>query len=144
MGMGAMANTADIISGEDLKKIVPAELAELEQALEDTGMSFDDFCRVAQYGDGDLNGELSVLNEYTDEQLERITKAFHSTEDAFQEKTGMSLYIVYRDEDSGDRYDDFDGGAWAVSGTTTKSPELVKAEETFGIKVSNVFWTVYG
>jgi hypothetical protein len=144
MGSGTSAAYGDIIEYEDLKKIVPEELYRFTLAGEEADLAFDDFARDAQWNRGEQLIEELVCYDVSEDGAKAVSDAFDSLRDAFYEKTGMTLYVQYRDDDTGDSYDEIDGGVWAVDGTTVESPEVIKMRETYGVEVERKFWTIWG
>ena len=147
MGMGSFAVNSFVIEYDDLKKICPDEInvIENEQCFTDVGwgtigrwLSWDDIAELEDaIGDvlDDGDDPVDIAQKYN----------YHITnlKNAFEKKTGLTLYFDHYDEDSGDRYDepgDKDGCIFCVSGMMVLSP----AGEKFKDIITERRWTQYG
>ena len=155
MGSGSFAVSSFVIGYDDLKKIVPEQIAaiENEKFFSDIGwgvigqwLGWDD---IAYLEDSILDNcyDESHDDEYNQKVAEEISqvydKHFQELKDSFNKKTGLTLYFDSYDEDSGDRYDnpnDKDGCIFCVDGMMVLSP----AGEKFKDIVTERRWTQYG
>ena len=125
MGMGYGANYADVIEQAEVKEICPAEYDEFVGLL-DEEYTFDTF--ASEY-------------DVTDDVPEAIEKAFYLLQVAFEQNTGLGLSIGFHSsDDSGDRYDDVNGGYFSVDGMY----ELSEAGKRIGDKVQRKHWVTFG
>ena len=127
MGMGSCPNHGFSISIDNLRKLCPDELAELETQLEkEEGISLDDFA-------------LSVCIDCT--PTDKASIAYEKLQDAFKAKTNLELEIYYYNEDDGDRYDDMESGVnFLVHGVKDYTPAGLALKDMIEEKL----WTVYG
>jgi hypothetical protein len=155
MGMGTFAVSSFVIGYDDLKKICPEEIAtiENEKFFGDIGwgvigqwLGWHD---IAYLEDAILDNcyDESRDDEYNQKMAEEISqvydKHFQELKDAFNNKTGLTLYFDSYDEEGGDRYDnpgDKDGCIFCVDGMMVLSP----AGEKFKDIVTERRWTQYG
>jgi hypothetical protein len=119
MGMGYAASYADVISFEDIKKIVGEPAEEFEALLNSNDeQTPDDFCYDAQHG--------------LDEVSEDVAAAWHNVSLAFRNITGASVFPGYHSDEDGDRYDELDGSYFSVDGIYQVSPAGEKIRELTG------------
>ena len=125
MGMGTGACSGWIISYDNLKKICPKEIDDIEGAEE-----FEDW------------GEVSRAVEF-DELPDSIKKSVEDLVGQFLNTTGLTLSLGFYREDDGDRYDEVDsheGCVFFVDGMVALTP----AGEKFKDVVKQQLWTQYG
>ena len=125
MGMGTGACSGWIISYDNLKKICPKEIDDIEGAEE-----FEDW------------GEVSRGFEF-DELPDSIKKSVEDLVGQFLNTTGLTLSLGFYREDDGDRYDEVDsheGCVFFVDGMVALTP----AGEKFKDVVRQQLWTQYG
>jgi len=126
MGMGASACSGWIISYDDLKKICPKEIDDIEG-----GEEFEDWGAVSRAVEFD---ELPVV----------MQKAVEGLIGVFSNNTGgLTLSLGFYNEDDGDRYDEVDaheGCVFYVGGMVSLTP----AGEKFKNVVNQRLWTQYG
>ena len=125
MGMGAGACYGWIISYDELKKICPKEIDDIEGSEE-----FEDW------------GGLSRGFEF-DELPDSIKKSVEDLVGKFGINTNLTLGLGFYDEDGGDRYDQVDsheGCVFFVDGMVSLTP----AGEKFKDVVRERLWTQYG
>jgi len=155
MGSGSFAVSSFVIGYDDLKKIVPEQIAaiENEKFFEDIGwgtiaqwLSWDDIAVVEdaildycldEDQDDDYNQNVAV------ETSRLYVNHINNLQSSFNEKTGLTLYFDHYDEDGGDRYDnpnDKDGCIFCVGGMMVLSP----AGEKYKDIVVERRWTQYG
>jgi len=147
MGMGSFAVGSFVIEYKDLKKICPDEIKAIEKAkyFKDIGwgnigkwLSWDDSDYVI-----DAIYEIVVDEQIAENVFETYDKLVTSLKNAFNQKTGLSLYFDHYDEEGGDRYDnpgDKDGCIFCVDGMV----QLTPAGEKFKDIISERKWTQYG
>ena len=125
MGMGTGACSGWIISYDNLKKICPKEIDDIEGAEE-----FEDW------------GEVSRGFEFN-ELPDSIKKSVEDLVGQFLNTTGLTLSLGFYREDDGDRYDEVDsheGCVFFVDGMVALTP----AGEKFKDVVRQQLWTQYG
>ena len=125
MGMGTGACSGWIISYDNLKKICPKEIDDIEGAEE-----FEDW------------GEVSRGFEF-DELPDSIKKSVEDLVGQFLNTTGLTLSLGFYHEDDGDRYDEVDSHescVFFVDGMVALTP----AGEKFKDVVKQQLWTQYG
>ena len=125
MGMGTGACSGWVISYDNLKKICPKEIDDIEGAEE-----FEDW------------GEVSRGFEF-DELPDSIKKSVEDLVGQFLNTTGLTLSLGFYREDDGDRYDEVDsheGCVFFVDGMVALTP----AGEKFKDVVRQQLWTQYG
>lgn len=155
MGMGSFAVNSFVIGYDDLKKIVPDEInaIENEQYFKDIGwyyigrwLAWDDISEIE-----DQILDYCFDEEKDDEYNQKIAEAIGSKynthvanlKNAFEKKTGLTLYFDSYDEEGGDRYDepnDKDGCIFCVDGMV----QLTPAGEKYKDIVTERRWTQYG
>jgi hypothetical protein len=147
MGMGSFAVNSFVIGYDDLKNICPNEIAaiENEKYFNDLGwetmakwLAWDDIVELEE-------AILDVLDDGDDpvDIAQKYNCHITNLKNAFEKKTGLTLYFDHYDEDSGDRYDepgDKDGCIFCVSGMMVLSP----AGEKFKDIITERRWTQYG
>ena len=125
MGMGTGACSGWVISYDNLKKICPKEIDDIEGAEE-----FEDW------------GEVSRGFEFN-ELPDSIKKSVEDLVGQFLNTTGLTLSLGFYHEDDGDRYDEVDsheGCVFFVDGMVALTP----AGEKFKDVVRQQLWTQYG
>ena len=153
MGMGSYAVHSFVIGYDDLKNICPDEIAaiENEQYFNDIGwetigrwLAWDD---IAELEDAMLDLMESDDDRKCQDMAEEIGGRYnkHVTDlkNAFEKKTGLTLYFDHYVEDNGDRYDepnDKDGIIFCVGGMTILSP----AGEKYKDIITERRWTQFG
>jgi len=104
MSMGYGSNYADVIEKSEVDKICDEASAILLAELLADGMTFDELAK------------LTDIEDYA-EIPDPILKAYETLQEQFEKFTGLSLGLGYHDVDeSGDCYDDVDGGYFWVDG----------------------------
>ena len=153
--MGSYAVGSFVIGYDDLKKICPEEISAIENekffkniswgvigqwlCLDDIGHLEDailDNCYDDDQND-DYNQKVAVETSRT------YVNHINNLQISFNEKTGLTLYFDYYDENGGDRYDnpnDKDGCVFCVNGMV----QLTPAGEKFKDIVTERRWTQYG
>jgi len=105
MSMGYGANYVDVIEEKKVKEICSKEFNILQDAIDETDLTWEDVSRSASYEDVDK------------ECGEKIYKAYIALLDTFEKKTGLQLGLAFHDtENDGDIYDDVKGTYWWVDG----------------------------
>jgi len=121
MGMGAIPCSADVISFDNLQKILNKKID-------------IDFGELSEYMEGEIcDGEDHPnLKKWDELRLE------------FNEKTGLVIFLSSYDQDSGDRYDelpDMDKGFYlSLDNVWTYTPEAKKIKDY----IEKANWTVFG
>ena len=151
MGMGSYAVNSFVIGYDDLKKIVPEEIKtiENEQFFEEIGwgtigqwLSWDDISMVK-----DALADNCPDEDYDPQVVEDISEKYNvhvaNLQNAFNKKTGLTLYFDCYDEDGGGRYDEpnyKDGCIFCVDGMV----QLTPAGEKYKNIVTERRWTQFG
>lgn len=125
MGMGTGACYGWTISYDNLKKICPKEIADVESVKE-----FEDW--------GEFSRDIEL-----DDLPAGVQKATQSLIESFAKSTGLTLSFAFYNEDDGDRYDEVDnyeGCIFIVDGMWSYTP----AGEKFKDVVKQQLWTQFG
>jgi len=125
MSMGYAANFADVIEQDFVKKQCPQEFENFIQALDKNE---------------DITVESFAQNAQDFDEKSKEGKTYIELCEAFEKKTGLSLYISYHDPDNGDRYDDVNGILWCVDGVY----QLTKAGKKHQKQIERKFWVSFG
>jgi hypothetical protein len=129
MGMGYGANYADVMEDKEVKtlcKITYDKLMEAIEADEETG-DLEDLARDIAWGNIDEDSDVYL--------------AYRSLQLAFENATGLEVYLEWHDhDDCGDRYDDVNGYFWSVDGVY----QLTPAGEKFKDKIARKFYVTFG
>lgn len=154
MGMGSFAVNSFVIGYDDLKKIVPEQIATIEseklfgQCIDwgviSQWLSWDD---ISVLEDAILDycpDEDDKDNQKIAEEISQVyDKHIQDLKDSFAKKTGLTLYFDHYDEDGGDRYDnpnDKDGCIFCVDDMV----QLTPAGEKYKDIVTERRWTQFG
>lgn len=132
MGMGNYPCFACVVEQEFVGEIAPAELAALNQAIDDAEYSLDGLGMHNQ----DLEGGLGM--ELEEEQVTKIVEAYDELCRVFKARTDLDLEVMYHNKE--DRGDEVDGAFWTVDGVWQFSPAGKKYKDKWEQKG----WTVYG
>lgn len=150
--MGTFAISSYVIEYDELRKICPEEIADIENEkfFRDVG----GWTTIAKWFAWDMPDEFldgiydleddqekadAIIEEYTKIYDKNVTNLFK----AFEAKTGLTLSIDYYDEDNGDRYDqpgDEEGCIFCVGGMV----QLTPAGEKYKDIITERRWTQYG
>lgn len=123
MGMGYGSNYADIISSEYVAIFCSDEHRQFMMALSKHEVDFNTFCQESE------------------EMEKEIIDAFTKMQEAFNVATGLDLETGYHSsEDTGDKYDEVDGGYYSVDGMY----EMTQAGKNIGEMVKRKFWVTFG
>ena len=147
MANGTFAVSSFVIGYDDLKKIVPKEInaIENEQFFKEIGwgtigewLSWDDIAVIE-------DAILDVLDDGDDPVDISQKYNYHITnlKNAFNKKTGLTLYFDHYDMDGGDRYDnpnDKEGMIFCVDGMV----QLTPAGEKYKDIITERRWTQFG
>jgi hypothetical protein len=131
MGMGYGANYADVVTANFVKKIRPKEYADFMKALKAADVDFDSFAQS--------------LNNTEDEELSKkfaylCASFYEATKDASSGK-GLLLNVGFHDKtEEGDRYDEVDGGFFAVGGAY----EMTPSGKQFAKQIKRKFYVTFG
>ena len=125
MGMGYAAGYADVVSPAFIEKMCPKEWSTLVAELYKDKFTMDD-----------LAVRLQMEDDLSDEQL----KAFQELVKAFDEKTGLELWLGYQDPDHGDIYDDISESYWCVGGVYT----YTKAGKKYQKEIQRKSFVMFG
>jgi hypothetical protein len=133
MGMGTAACHAWTISKEGLEKVCPKEFKAIQDALDNEGMTWDEFA---------LNREQDQVNG----EVMDIGSLWEALQDSFQKATKVDdsvliLYVGYYDADSGDRYDDLENGHYFYVDNVEQLTPAAKKIESF---LTEKQWTIFG
>ena len=150
MGMGAVPCSADVISFENVEKLVPAEFKSLKTLLlqRKIGDAWSAFAYCAQYSFLDIEDvelQFCLESEIDDNAARELTTQLQDAWDrltvAFDNKTGLTLSIYYYNEEDGVwdyRYDEH-GCFFCVNGVWDRTP----AGEKYKDYIQHCSWTVY-
>lgn len=135
MGMGSIPCHADVISLENLRKLCPATMQDIENHPE--WEAFGGWGEASTYLD-----ELGYNNEETPPLF--LRPHYRELQEAFQKVTGLKLFLNYYDPESGDRYDELpdgeDGFYFSVDGVWQRTESGEKYKEYIETRT----WTVFG
>ncbi len=133
MGMGNYPCQADTIEIEFVKEMCPDELDDFLVALDDNGVSREDFAQAFEQDD------LQDIASCTAEEEKQIMVEWDKLYGTFKKATGgLELGMVYHDAD--DRGDELDGWKFSVDGVYGYTP----AGEKYKDKIIRKSWTVFG
>ena len=134
MGMGYSANEVYTVSEEFIKEICQKEFDNFMLELENDEVEFDDFARHDA-------PETIISRKTNDDETMKHTVAYVELCLVFQEKTGLSLEVMYHDqENDGDRYDEIGGIVWVVGDVYQYTP----AGEKYKDKIERKGFVVFG
>ena len=155
MGMGSFAVNSFVIGYDDLKKIVPDEISaienekffnEIEWGTIGQWLSWDDIS-VVEDAILDSCYDEEQDDEYNQKVAEDVSQKYNvhvtNLKNAFNKKTGLTLYFDHYDMDGGDRYDnpnDKDGCIFCVDGMV----QLTPAGEKYKDIITEHRWTQFG
>ena len=153
MGMGSFAVNSFVIGYDNLKNICPDEIAaiENEEYFTDTGweslarfLAFDD---PEQMKDGLIDAidsdDATEIEKQSVEIINKYDAHITKLKNAFEKKTGLTLYFDYYDYGGGGRYDepvDKEGMIFCVEGMMVLSP----AGEKYKDIITEHRWTQFG
>lgn len=155
MGMGTYAVNSFVIGYDDLKKICPDEISaiENEKFFKQIGwyhigrwLAWDD---IVEIEDAILDNCYDEHHDdkYNQQVAEDISNKYNvhvaNLKNAFEKKTGLTLYFDSYDEEGGDRYDNpdhKDGCIFCVDGMV----QLTPAGEKYKDIVTERRWTQFG
>ena len=152
MGMGSYAVNSFVIEYDDLKKICPDEIKTIEQELHFSDIGWDNLGRWLSWDDSTyvedaildtIDDDIEDTQELAEDIIQKYDEHIQALKNSFNNKTGLTLYFDYYDEDSGDRYDepgDKDGIIFCVQGMMVLSP----AGEKYKDIITERRWTQYG
>jgi hypothetical protein len=152
MGMGSFAVGSFVIEYDDLKKICPEEIAAIEgeKFFNDIGwgtigqwLAWDDPDQFKEEIEALYTNDKEDIDDILDEYVKIYDKHIIDLKDAFNKKTGLTLYFDIYDSECGGRYDnpgDKDGCIFCVDGMV----QLTPAGEKFKDIVSERKWTQFG
>ena len=116
MGMGYSSNYVDTVAEEFVKEICQKEFDNFTTELEKNEVELDDFAIHDA-------PETVISREANDNETMSHTVAYIELCLAFKGKTGLSLEIMYHDqEENGDRYDGVSGIIWVVGDVYQYTP----------------------
>jgi hypothetical protein len=155
MGMGSFAVGGFVIGYDDLKNICPEEInaIENEKFFKEIGwgtigqwLSWDDIS-VIEDAILDYCFDEDQDDDYNQKVAEDVSQKYNvhvaNLKNAFNKKTGLTLYFDHYDEDGGDRYDnpnDKDGCIFCVDGMV----QLTPAGEKYKDIITERRWTQFG
>lgn len=124
--------SAYVISYDDLKKLCPQEIKKIESLPSFEDMGWGPIAHFQSYDD------IEYLYDYIDceeEELESIAEEYSQLivqlQEAFNKKTGLTLYLDTYDSDCGSSYDsvpEYDGCIFCVQGVVEVTPAGKKYE----------------
>ena len=157
MGMGTAASSAYVIEYEELKKLCPEAIENIENESFFNYIGWRNIARWLAWGSpAELTEAIidafmeeageDLSTEFAQDQAETYLKRYEThiqkLENDFKVATGLELGFAEYDCDSGDRHDDpgdKDGCIFCVEGMT----QLTPAGEKFKGIVTMRFWTQY-
>jgi hypothetical protein len=152
MGMGSFAVGSFVIEYNDLKKICPEEIAAIEgeKFFNDIGwgtigqwLAWDDADQFKEEIEALYTNDKEDIDDILDEYVKIYDKHIIDLKDAFNKKTGLTLYFDIYDSECGGRYDnpgDKDGCIFCVDGMV----QLTPAGEKFKDVINERKWTQFG
>jgi hypothetical protein len=148
MGMGSYAVGSFVIEYKDLKKLCPDEIKALEKAPHFKNVGWHNISRWLAWDNAEevMEPIYECVNDderATEQIFEQYEGLIQSLKDAFNKKTGLTLYFDSYDEEGDDRYDnpgDKDGCIFCVDGMV----QLTPAGKKFKDIISERKWTQYG
>jgi hypothetical protein len=152
MGMGSFAVGSFVIEYDDLKKICPEEIAAIEgeKFFNDIGwgtigqwLAWDDADQFKEEIEALYTNDKEDIDDILDEYVKIYDKHIIDLKDAFNKKTGLTLYFDIYDSECGGRYDnpgDKDGCIFCVDGMV----QLTPAGEKFKDVINERKWTQFG
>ena len=162
MGMGSYAVGSFVIEYKDLKKICPTEIKVIEKQKYFKNIGWDSLSRWLSWDDPDYIFDILYDCVENDKSMSKLISGLKTSEDeiidgifqdyenvvtdfknAFNKKTGLTLYFDHYDSEGGDRYDnpgDKDGCIFCVDGMV----QLTPAGQKFKDIVTERKWTQYG
>jgi len=126
MGMGHAGGYADVIEDKSIKKFCKKEFGIFKSLFgQENDVDFEDFARAAA---------VSGLDEKDSDgnrmYPENVVEAYEDLQEAFEQKTGLTLYLGFHNsDDEGDRYDEVDGAFWCVGNMYELTPAGQKMEK---------------
>lgn len=141
MGIGYGAAYADVIDEKHVRKLCPKEYHELEEIIEEGGISLED---VAAFfvQDRELCFPAIEDDKKAVKLQDRLIAVWKRLQAKFRKKSGgLELDIGFHDSNNeGDRYDDVNGPFFCVGGMYKYS----KAGLRFKKKVERKFFVCFG
>jgi hypothetical protein len=131
MGYGANACWADVISKEDIIKVVGKTAEDFFNSL--TEDELENFAKFMVYD----------IDFMQSDKTEQTLILYNRMRDDFEEKTKLELEIMYHDSEEGDRYDDVEGVFFDVVGVFDVTPEARKLLDS-GIEIRRAGYVIYG
>ena len=158
--MGSYAVGSFVIEYKDLKKICPDEIKAIEKAKYFKDVGWNSIGKWLCWDDPDnLKDELYVAveedkskpvirlelseDQIVEDVFNEYDKLITNLKNAFNKKTGLTLYFDSYDEEGGDRYDnpgDKEGCIFCVEGMV----QLTPAGEKFKDIITERKWTQFG
>jgi hypothetical protein len=150
MSMSSFGCNGWVISYEELKKICPKEINDIESDIYFNKIGWGDLARSISFKDKYYGIDYIVYSfdeEVSDEKVELIYENYVSLVEnlckSFNEKTDLRLEFDYYNDEEGGRYDTVenkDGCVFSVGGMTILSPAGEKLKDI--VQFSN--WTQFG
>jgi len=150
MSMSSFGCNGWVISYEELKKICPKEINDIESDIYFNKIGWGDLARSITFKDKYYGIDYIVYSfdeEVSDEKVELIYENYVSLVEnlckSFNEKTDLRLEFDYYNDEEGGRYDTVeneDGCVFSVVGMTILSPAGEKLKDI--VQFSN--WTQFG
>ena len=135
MGMGSIPCNADVISLDNLRKLCPAVMQDIEKHPEWEGFG----------GWGAAANHIDECGPDYDETPPLFLKPhYRELQEEFNKATGLKLFLNYYDLESGDRYDELpdgeDGFYFSVDGVWQRT----ESGEKYKDYIETGTWTVFG
>jgi len=146
MSMSSFGCNGWVISYEELKKICPKEINDIESDIYFNKIGWGELARSIAFEDKDYIVD-SIYEEVSDEKVESIYENYVSLVEnlckSFNEKTDLRLEFDYYNDEEGGRYDTVeneDGCVFSVVGMTILSPAGEKLKDIVHFRN----WTQFG
>lgn len=130
MSMGSMANFAETVEQDFVKKTCPKEFNALIEAVDkDEDISIEALAIDIEDSPAEFNKE--------------IRKAYKALKSAFKKKIGIDIRIAFHDsDDNGDIYDDINGVFWVLDFSSVY--QMTPAAKKIKDKIKRAFYVVWG
>lgn len=140
MGMGSAPGHGWIISNDDLRKIIPHQLAHFEGVLEENELDLSSLAQELAMGQ-DAAESVGIALDLLYEAFLEATKIPPEQNERGVKTSALELELLYYSSDDGDRYDELEDGAnWSVYGMMELSPAGKKYSDVVALKQ----WTQFG
>lgn len=136
MGMGSIPCHADVISLENLRKLCPATMQDIEKHPD--WEAFGGWESAARHLD-----ECGPDYEEVPAMLS-LKPLYRELREAFNKVTGLTLFLNYYDPEAGDRYDELPDGSDGLYFSVDGVWQRTESGEKFKEYIDTGTWTVFG